>query len=266
MTLQRQVRRQFFGPALALAGALGATLSAHAQVEFGPPPPPVEPPAVQVPVAPVLVAPVKPAPSASWLVKRPAPKAATGKSALPSAGRLLGVVMVLGTLGALVLYLKRRGRPAALPPAQKQQKLAVVSSTRIGPRAHAVVVEVSGRKLLLGVTETSVQRLAFIDEAELDEEELEPARSPLRRDAPLRPVPSRFQAAPVAPAPRPGFADILKTAFKKREPLAASDAALVLASETRDVVGGKAVAANVRMLDVEGQAKGLLARLSEPRS
>ena len=67
------------------------------------------------------------------------------------------------------------------------------------------------------------------------------------------------------------FADVLKTAFGRRAPVreAAPDAASILAAETHDTVGGKPVAANpsnVRMLDVEGQAQGLIRRLSGPRA
>jgi len=63
----------------------------------------------------------------------------------------------------------------------------------------------------------------------------------------------------------------LKTAFGKR-PVAShpeTSAAAILASETQDTVGGKPVSGNpasVRMLDVEGQAQGLIRRLSGPRA
>jgi hypothetical protein len=70
---------------------------------------------------------------------------------------------------------------------------------------------------------------------------------------------------------KPGFSDLLKAAFGKRPGPSApeTDAASILAAETQDTVGGKPVVANtsnVRMLDVEGQAQGLIRRLSGPRS
>jgi len=230
---------------------------------------PPAPTAAPVPAPPVAKPP-------TWLAKRPAPKAAaTGKSAMPSTGRLLGLLLVMGSLGGAVLYLKRRGRPdakrAALP-----QKLAVLSSTRIGPKAHAVVISVAGRQMLLGVTDSSVKRLAFIDEVEEDERERERepllGREPARRAAAQ--AASRGAAIAVhtvspSPAKAGSFADLLKTAFSKRAPEPETDAASILAAETQDSVGGKPVSGNpgnVRMLDVEGQAQGLIRRLSGPRA
>lgn len=212
----------------------------------------------------------------SWLATRPAPKApvAGGKSALPSLGRLLGLFVVLGSLGAAVVYFKRRGRgPGKLPAAA--QRLNVVSSTRIGPKAHAVIISVAGRQMLLGVTDSSVKRLAFIDELTEEEDERERSReaNPVRRAVDQ----ARERGAGIAvrnvtpEPPKPGsFSDILKTAFGKRPaPPREADAASILAAETQDTVGGKPVVANpapVRMLDVEGQAQGLIRRLGGPRS
>lgn len=212
----------------------------------------------------------------SWLATRPQPKAsaATGKSALPSGGRMVGLVLVLGALGAATLYFKRRGKVDVKSPVA-QQRLRVLSSTRIGPKAHAVVITVAGRQMLLGVTDSSVKRLAFIDELEEDAEERAHERA--ERAPAVRPNPLATRAAAIAvrtvsPEPAPAkagsFADLLKTAFGKRAPVEASDAASILAAETHDTVGGKPVApkaSNVRMIDVEGQAQGLMRRLSGTR-
>ncbi|MES1189383.1 MAG: flagellar biosynthetic protein FliO [Myxococcales bacterium] len=217
--------------------------------------------------APVAAAPGK---APSWLAARPAPKpVATGRSAIPSLGRMIGVVLLLGTLGGATLYLKRRGK-GETKRAAAPKRLSVVSSTRIGPKAHAVVISVNGRQMLLGVTDSSVKRLAFIDEIEEDERELPRDREPARRS----PVATRGAAIAVRnvtpePAKAGSFADLLKTAFGKREPARETDAASILAAETQDTVGGKPAPANptnVRMLDVEGQAQGLIRRLSGPRA
>jgi len=221
--------------------------------------------------AKAVPAPAKPP---SWLATRPQPKAsaATGKSALPSGGRMVGLLLVLGALGGATLYLKRRGKADAKSPAV-QQRLRVVSSTRIGPKAHAVVLSVAGRQMLLGVTDSSVKRLAFIDELEEDGEESAHERA--ERAPAVRPNPLASRAAAIAvrtvspEPPKAGFADLLKTAFGKRAPAPATDAASILAAETQDTVGGKPVTpspSNVRMLDVEGQAQGLIRRLSGPRA
>jgi flagellar biogenesis protein FliO len=188
---------------------------------------------------------------------------------------MIGLVLVLGALGAATLYFKRRGKVDVKNPVV-QQRLRVLSSTRIGPKAHAVVITVAGRQMLLGVTDSSVKRLAFIDELEEEAGESAPERA--ERAPAVRPNPLATRAAAIAvrtvsPQPAPAkagsFADLLKTAFGKRTSVEATDAASILAAETHDTVGGKAVApspSNVRMLDVEGQAQGLIRRLSGPRA
>lgn len=209
----------------------------------------------------------QPAKQPAWLANRPAPKAATGKNATPSTGRMVGLVLVLGTLALAAVYLRKRnrgelkGKSTAAP-----KRLSVLSSTRIGPKAHAVVISVNGRQMLLGVTDSSVERLALLDEleADIDEEQLDAE--------PRLAVPGRLAAqavraaAPREPAQSRSFAELLKTAFKKPAPTPEADPALLLAAETHDVVGGKPVVSNVRMLDVEGQAQGLIRRLSGPRA
>jgi flagellar biogenesis protein FliO len=235
-------------------------------------------PVAVVPVsAPAIGAKPAAAKTPSWLASRAAAKTpvAGGKSALPSLGRMLGLFLVLGSLGGAVVYFKRRGR-AERRPATPSQRLSVVSSTRIGPKAHAVVISVAGRQMLLGVTDSSVKRLAFIDEvAEEDgerEHSRERERDPMRRAVEQ----ARERGAGIAvrnvtpePPKAGSFADILKTAFGKRAPAREADAASILAAETRDTVAGKPVSAspaNVRMLDVEGQAQGLIRRLGGPRA
>lgn len=235
-------------------------------------PAPVPPPVVAPPVSSVGSAAAKPP---AWLSSRGAANApvAGGQSALPSLGRLVGLFVVLGALGVLVIYFRRRGRAQSKVPAVKQ-RLSVVSSTRIGPKAHAVVISVAGRQLLLGVTDSSVKRLAFIDELTDDEEqprERARERDPMRRaveQARERGAGIGVRTVAVETSRAGSFADVLKTAFGKRPP-APVDAASILAAETQDTVGGKPVAASpapVRMLDVEGQAQGLIRRLGGPRT
>jgi flagellar biogenesis protein FliO len=224
----------------------------------------ISPPPVVVPAAPAVVTPSR---SPSWLAARPTPKpVASGRSSIPSTGRMFGLLLVMGSLGGAVLYFKRRGRSEA-KRAVSPQRLSVVSSTRIGPKAHAVVISVAGRMMLLGVTDSSVKRLAFIDDVETElEREREPARRPTQQPGARSAALAVRAAAPAEPAHSRSFADLLKTAFTKREPAHPEDAASILAAETQDVVGGKPVVSNVRMLDVEGQAQGLIRRLSGPRS
>jgi flagellar biogenesis protein FliO len=270
--------RQAFHAALVVAGlAVAMPVLAEPATPMGPPTADeaAQVVAAEAAAAPVAVAPAPvatPGKSPSWLAARPTPKpVASGRSAIPSLGRMIGLLLVLGTLGIATLYFKRRGvsPEAKRPPSVK--KLSVVSSTRIGPKAHAVVISVAGRQILLGVTDSSVKRLAFIDE--IEEEEREQEREPARRVGSSALRGAAIAVRTVTPEPvKPGFSDLLKAAFGKRSVPEASapatDAASILAAETQDTVGGKPVAAtsNVRMLDVEGQAQGLIRRLSGPRS
>lgn len=269
--------RQALNAALVAAG-LAVALPASAETLVGPPTAEDAAAAETAAKAAAAEAAAKAAKAAApkapptWLAPRPQPKAgpATGRSALPSGGRMVGLVLVIGALGAATLYFKRRGKGAGKAPLV-QKSLRVLSSTRIGPKAHAVVITVAGRQMLLGVTDSSVKRLAFIDELEDEAEESE--RSPVRRAA----AQTTSRAAAIAvrtvsttdAAKAGSFADLLKTAFGKRAPAAPeTDAASILAAETHDTVGGKPVASNpsnVRMLDVEGQAQGLIRRLGGPR-
>ena len=182
--------RQAFHAAVVVAGlAIATPTLAEPLAPMGPPT--ADEAAAQVvaaepvaPAAPVVAAPVAAAPgkAPSWLAARPTPKpVASGRSAVPSMGRMIGLLLVLGTLGAATLYFKRRGPRAEATRVPSPKKLTVVSSTRIGPKAHAVVISVAGRQMLLGVTDSSVKRLAFIDEIEEEERELE--REPARRVA-----------------------------------------------------------------------------------
>ena len=267
--------RQAFHTAIVITGlSIAAPGFAEPLAPMGPPT--AEDAAAQVVAAEVAVPAVAPAPVVapgkppSWLAARPAPKpVASGRSAIPSLGRMIGLLLVLGTLGIATLYFKRRGGAEA-KRAPSPKRLSVVSSTRIGPKAHAVVISVAGRQMLLGVTDASVKRLAFIDEIEEDEREQE--REPARRVGSAALRGAAIAVRTVTPEPvKPGFADLLKTAFGKR-PVASppeTSAAAILASETQDTVGGKPVSGNpasVRMLDVEGQAQGLIRRLSGPRA
>jgi len=267
--------RQAFHAALTVAGLCVASPT------FAEPLAPIGPPTVEDAAAaeaaaapappPVVAAPVK---QPSWLASRPTPKvAATGRSSMPSLGRMLGLLLVVGSLGGGALYLKRRGqgddKRAVVP-----KRLSVLSSTRIGPKAHAVVISVAGRQMLLGVTDSSVKRLAFVDELEEEESERDRdrEREPVRQAAIQTAARSAALAVRAAApeASRAGsFADILKTAFGRRPPAQPVDAASVLAAETQDTAFGKSVApsvSNVHMLDVEGQAQGLVRRLSGPRA
>jgi flagellar biogenesis protein FliO len=115
------------------------------------------------PVAPPVV-PVKSAPpnQADWLRKDKAPAKPLATKDGPSPLRIGGMLLLVATLGGVAFYAKRKKQlpKASMPTGQ----LRVLGSTRVGPKASAVVVEIAGKRILLGVTEQSVMNLAWLDD------------------------------------------------------------------------------------------------------
>ena len=226
--------------------------------------------------------------SPSWLAPNSGPKVAKPVAAGASVGlgRSLGVLLLTALLGGTALYL--RSKKIKLPK-QKLSQLRVISSTKLGGRAQLVLAEVDGRKLLLGVTDGSVRKLDWLDaEAHEEEDELMPAVRPrlVAAGVELAPRAPRVAAEPaLAPAKRSSFRDFLATAVGNLGHRPEEDsAALTLAAETQDTFtrssprpaeprrteaqapAARRVAGNPQMIDLEGQAKGLLARLGDPRA
>jgi flagellar biogenesis protein FliO len=189
------------------------------------------------------------------------------------------VLLLTSILGGTALYLRtRKNKPAKARFAQ----LRVLGSTKLGGRANLVLAEVAGRKILLGVTDNSVRKLGWL-EPEAEEEELLTAAARPRLvasgiDLAARPARISVEAAPSAP--KRSFRDFLASAVGNLGGPATDDsAASTLAAETRDTFTRSTPRTsearraeptrklgNPQMLDVEGQARGLLARLGEPRA
>jgi flagellar biogenesis protein FliO len=225
--------------------------------------------------------------SPSWLASRSSsPKAARPVAAGPSLGlgRSVGVLLLVGVLGGSALYLRSKKHKT---PKARLAQLRVLGSTKLGGRASLVLAEVAGRKILLGVTDGSVNKLGWL-EPDAEEDELfavrprlvSPGVEPAQRVARAYAEPARAYAepAPSAPAPKRSFRDLLASAVGN---IGRPDdsAAETLAAETQDTFtrsasrGGEArraeperKAQRPHMVDVEGQAKGLLARLGDPRA
>lgn len=160
-------------------------------------------------------------------------------------GRALLGLLGLGALAGAALVWRHK-KQKAVGGALASVRVEVLGSTRVGPKAHAVVARVGSKVVLLGVTDHSVQRLAWM-------KSVAPAASPAPAPAPRRLVES--------PPPRaPAFAQVLRDAFgladRRVEPRPEPEPALVLAEETRDVYEGPTAR-------VETQAAGLVARLRE---
>jgi flagellar biogenesis protein FliO len=218
--------------------------------------------------------------SPTWLAPKTGAKPPKAVAAGPSVGlgRSLAVLVFVSVLGGSAMYLRsKKNKPVKARLAQ----LRVVSSTKLGGRAQLVLAEVEGRKILLGVTDNSVRKLGWMDAEAVEEEEFAPSARP-RLVAAGADLGARSQRTAVEPAPAPAkrsFRDLLASAVGNLGNRPDDDsAALTLAAETQDTFTRSTPRAsekrnadvlrkngNPQMIDLEGQAKGLLARLGEPR-
>jgi flagellar biogenesis protein FliO len=184
------------------------------------------------------------------------------------------MLLVLAGLGGAAFWLKRKRGGKVAPSVAPA--IRVVSSTRVGPKAHAVVANVAGRVVLLGVTDHSVQRLAWLDAPAEDgrpeeaAEEADALFDPPGYEPPRAMPAARFDAPKAAPASGRGFGELLRSALGKSAPEPPS-AALAIAESTQDHYSPSAPRAadmgrrkaTEPMLSVESQAAGLVARLQE---
>lgn len=199
-----------------------------------------------------------------------------GASSL-SSGAGLGKVAAATLLLAVGGYAAwRRTRKVQAGVAPTKTHIRVVGGTLVGPKARAVVAEVGGRLILLGVTESSVRKLAWLDGVE--DGDLEKESEPRAGGNPLI-AGDNFSAhnlrnsrqieVPHKPnSQRSKFSEVLRDAvgIKSRAP---SEPALVLAQSTRDRLNLTTARHPTRndspLIEVEGQAAGLLTRLDRPK-
>lgn len=270
MTLRRQPLYVTF--AAVLFGAALASGSVLAQPWRDPPPPPVAttPPAP----APVTKAAAAPASSAPRPYLRP--QAGTKKPVAAAEGpSALRVALMCGLVAGLGVWalLKKRKKQTELRSTRSD--LEVLSSARVGNKAQVVVINVGGRKVLLGVTESEVNRLAWLDgELEGDGasteefEEREPFAALAERKPAAALTTNKFVKNDAEPR---RFRDALLGALGQPQKKATSDsadAAVAIAASMQDVVTraprvALPAEAPESMVDVEGQAKGLVLRLQK---
>ena len=277
MTPRRQSLYVTFGAALIGAALSGG--SALAQPWREPPAPPAPtattPPVEAPPPAPKAAAPASSAPR-SYLRQQAASKKPVASAESPSALRVALMCGLVAGLGVWAL-LKKRKKQTDLRSIRSD--LEVLSSPRVGNRAQVVVINVGGRKVLLGVTETEVNRLAWLD----GELEGDGASTEAFDDSvPFTAAPERKNVSATAPqnkVARPDvqprrFRDALLGALGQPQKPGPSnnndgnDAALAIAESMQDVVTrSPRVAVHAEapdsMVDVEGQAKGLVLRLQK---
>ena len=72
------------------------------------------------------------------------------------------MLLLVAGLGGFAFYARKRGQKLA--PGEHKAHLRVLGTTRVGAKASAVVVEVAGKRLLLGVTDQAVSTLAWLDD------------------------------------------------------------------------------------------------------
>ena len=268
-------RKSGLALALVVAGTVAAsTAAAEPAAPIGPPPAPAPVAAAPVAPAPVAAAPVvtppavpapaRPAPN--WLRKdtKPAAKTSLGTQQGPSPLRVGGMLLLVSGLGGVAYYARRR-RQQASAPAQAKQQLRVLGSTRIGPKASAVVVEVGGKRILLGVTEHAVNNLAWLDD-EANQAVEERESSSIHTAPAVRP-----SAAPEAAGPS-GFLKLLRSAVGSntvRQVTPSDEVARATRDEVRLSHRGDAAARRERNAAfdddlLEGQVMGLVKRRKEP--
>ncbi|HEX2671323.1 MAG TPA: flagellar biosynthetic protein FliO [Polyangiaceae bacterium] len=238
--------------------------------------------ALVAPVAQAAGAPDASPKSPSWLAPKSAAKPPQVVAGAPrmGLGRSLIALLSISVLGGTALYLRSKKKRA---PQARLAQLRVVGATKLGGRAQLVLAEVNGRQILLGVTDASVRKLGWMDaEAAEEEEELSPVRPRLVAsgvDLGTRASRAVAEAAPAPSARKRTFRDLLVSAVGNLGSRSDDDsAALTLAAETHDTFTRTAPRSaekrspeaprkngNPQMIDLEGQAKGLLARLGEPR-
>ncbi len=211
-----------------------------------------------------------------WLAQPDAPLPVAGKAEEPSPWRLGGIVLLVGAVGAAAVYAKRRQRTKAGIP--DVPDLSVVGAAKVASKGQVVLVSVSGRLLLLGVTDTSVRMLDWVTpKPESD--------APPAKDAnPFDGILDGILTDELEDEPKP----VTQTALRdrplpKREPsvLPASSAAVDLALQTRDEATTSPQARKAARTHtpstgdrkrrkngapgVEGQARGLTRR-KDPRA
>ncbi len=213
----------------------------------------------------------------AWLAHTPAPPpVAKPESMRGTLVRSFAATALLAGLGAAALVLHKRR--VAHPMRGASVSVNVLGTTKIGPKAYAVVVSVAGQRLLLGVTDSSVAQLALLDDP-LSAEALASERAPRTRyEEPFdygvpqgtesdEPAPRAAAAAVAAQVTIPNTAPFRELLSRwsqqkmptKRSPEELDSAASLIAETTRDVFVSHSNGAGTR--SIEGQAKGLAARL-----
>jgi flagellar biogenesis protein FliO len=112
-----------------------------------------------------------------WLAEPHKKPLATAESA-PFPWKSAVLLVGVASLGALAWRRRKSGRSHV--KADRSARLSVLDSVRVGPRAQLVLTRIGDRTLLLGVTEDSVRRIAWIDQPATGSAQTESPRSDSR--------------------------------------------------------------------------------------
>jgi len=238
-------------------------------------------------------------PPRPWLAQpqtaAPAPAAAPEPAPLPWRSSLL--VGVSAALGAAAVWV--RSRKGELAKLTSSRELRVISTVRVGPKGHLVLAGIGDRAILLGVTDNSVRRIAWLPADSVAGNATDAAltsdAAQAQADASTAMVragtvggsllesglaPSRQSASRASSAGKGGFADILRKIGGRHVDAPAGkemSAAATLAELRRDSVqwskGAAAAAATPAPsiaqrsdgAELEQQAAGILKRRSRKR-
>lgn len=247
------------GGAAGLRPVAAATLVDQSGVEEAPAPGSTAPVVAGGPhddVVPADVAPA-PEPKRGWLRQ---PRTTDVDQAEPKSSSdwslsVLALVLLGGLAGGAVVMKLRRGAPAPwLPPAA----VRVITTTRLTPKANLITAEVHGRVLLLGVTDSNVTELGWLDGNASAEGSLQTGE----RDS----GEERNELPPNVNT-RAGFGQVLGSVFRAGERKAKESefrgnpnvAALIAAHDTRDVVS-----TNYSRATAGGERRTPTARVEHP--
>jgi flagellar biogenesis protein FliO len=149
--------------------------------------PPPSPPLAQDPPRP-------------WLATPPQAKPVALAEPTRSPWRSALLLLVVAALGGAAIYAKRSKRVAGKFP--QSARLRVMSSVRVGPKGFLVLAGIGERTLLLGVTDDSVRRIAWMANEPVDDRAKSPAHD---------------TTASLAAAVAPDFAPALRLAAESHD-------------------------------------------------
>ncbi len=209
--------------------------------------------------APALATPTSApdAASRSWLAQTPQAKPVAPAEPAHSPWRSALLLLVVAAIGGAAIYARRSKRIAGKFP--ETARLRVMSSVRVGPKGFLVLAGIGERTLLLGVTDDSVRRIAWMGNEPLDDAA---AKSPGGQEMTIR-----------AELPPADFAPALKLAAESHDEVRWSPEAktarqpILGSARTQPGLGSARTQPDLGTspLSIEQQAAGIMKRKARRR-